>query len=312
MMRDSDADSMDPFASEGMPWKPPALYKYVSLDRALKILQTQEIRFTQPSHLNDPHELSVEINPQSLIRDFYDHMVGQGFTPARAADIARRNIPGMVVDQVDRVVVERDRVGILSLCDSPENMLLWAHYGDEHRGAVLEVDISDMITPREEPEEIQVLSKVIYSDERVDYIARRLPLWMTLAYKSAAWAYECEWRLFKSLSALRQKSETVFVAGLPPNAIKRVIFGARAVGPDEEAAITLIQQSAEHQHIKIEKAMFTSGLVGLDFRSGRSFAGAILHGQHHFGENWRQLRQWVDLEKMKQAELGVGLPCPGD
>jgi hypothetical protein len=280
----------------------------VSLDRALTILRTREIRFTQPRHLNDPHELSVEINPQSLMRDFYDHMVGQGVAPARAADIATRNMRDMVVDQVDKMVAEREQVGILSLCDSPENMLLWAHYGDEHRGAVLELDIRDMINSREKPGEIQVLSKVNYSDERVDYIARGLPLWMTLAYKSAAWAYESEWRLFKSLSALRQKSEVVFVADLPPSAIKKVIFGARAVGLDEEAAVTLIQQSADHQHIEIEKAMFSSGLVGLDFRSGRSFAGAILHGQHHFGENWRQLRQWVDLEKMEQAEHGVGLP----
>lgn len=308
MIKGFDPDPLDPFASEGVLGDPPALYKYVSLDRALKILQTREIRFTQPRFLNDPHELSVEINPQSLMRDFYNHMIGQGVEPARAADIATRQMRDLVIDHVDRVVAEREQVGVLSLCDSPQNMLLWAHYGDEHRGAVLELNISEMITARKEPIEIQGLSKVNYSDERIDYISRGLPLWTTLAYKSAAWAYESEWRLFKSLSALRQKSDTVFVGELPPSAIKRVIFGARAVGPDEESAITLIKDCADYQHIEIEKAVFSSGLVGLDFLSGRSFADAILHGQHHFGENWRQLRQWVDFEKMELAEQGVGLP----
>lgn len=298
----------DPFDGPGRAWVPPPLFKYLSLNRALSILQTGEIRFTQPRFLNDPHELSVEINPQSLMRDFYDHLISRGLGPEHAADIAKRNMREMVIDQVDRVVAEREQVGILSLSDSPQNMLLWAHYGNEHRGAVLEVDVRDLITSRQQPDEIQVLSEVQYSDERVDYIAKRMPLWMTLAYKSAAWAYEREWRFFKSLSALRPKTDMVFVADLPPSAIKRVIFGARAVGPDEEAAIALIQQSADHKHIKIEKAMFSSGLVGLELRSGQSFAGAILHGRHHFGDNWRELRQWVNFEKMEQAELGVGLP----
>lgn len=55
---------------EGVPWTPPPLFKYVRLDRALAILEGRDIRFTQPRFLNDPHELSVEINPQSITRNF--------------------------------------------------------------------------------------------------------------------------------------------------------------------------------------------------------------------------------------------------
>ncbi len=38
----------------------------------------------------------------------------------------------------------------------------------------------------------------------------------------------------------------------------------------------------------IEKAVFTSGLVGLDFRSGHDFAWTIIQGEHHFGDHWRE------------------------
>jgi len=294
---------------DGTPWSPLPLFKYVSLDRALKILQTGEIRLTQPRFLNDPHELSVEINPQSLMLDFYEHMVRGGTAPDKAADIAKRNIAGLVVDRVENIVAEREKIGILSLSDNPENMLMWAHYGDHHRGAVLELDVGDMIIKRENPAAVQAVVEVTYSDERIDYIARKMPLWMTLAFKSAAWAYEREWRLFKSLSSLRHKIGDIYVADLAPSAIKRVIFGARAVGPEEEAAIDLIQQSDDHRHIVIQKAMFSTGLIGLDFRTGAEFAWTILHGQHHFGDNWLELRQWVDLRKMEQAEQGLGLPA---
>lgn len=301
-------NQIGPTENEGSAWSPPDLFKYASLERVLDILQTGEIRFTQPRFLNDPHELSVEINPQSLLRSFYEHMVASGVEAERAADVAKRNLKEVVIDAVERVVVARESLGILALCDRPDNMLLWAHYGNEHRGAALQLDVSNLITPLKTDDEIQALAEVKYTDERVDYIARRLPLWMTLAYKSAAWAYEREWRVVKSLSALRKKTDKVYVFDLPPSAIKRVIFGARAEGPFEEAAIKFLQESADHRHIKIEKAIFSSGLVGLDFRTGHDFAWSILHGQHHFGDHWRELRQWVDLSKMEQAENGEGLP----
>lgn len=291
-----------------MPWTPAPLYKYVGLDRALAILKDRDIRFTQPRFLNDPHELSVEINPQSLTREFYEYLLGVGEAPDRAAHIACRNVDRLVIDRVAWAMAEREKLGVLSLCDTPDNMLLWAHYANEHRGAVLELDVSALIVSPRTPDEIQAMAQVIYSDERIDFVARRLPLWMTLNYKSAAWAYEREWRLYRSISALRHKTSDIYVAELPPGAVKRIIFGARAAESIEKETIQFIVNSPDHQHIRIEKAMFSSGLVGLDFRSGEDFAWSILHGEHHFGDNWRQLRQWVDLSKMEAAEKGIGLP----
>lgn len=290
-----------------MAWSPRPLFKYLTLHRALQVLRTGEIRFTQPRYLNDPHELNAEINPESLLRDFYECLRRKGVTAKKAADMATREIVGMVIDRVEDIVAERERIGVLSLSDSCDNMLLWAHYGHEHRGAVLEIDAGELITKRSE-EEVQAIAEVTYGNARVDYIARRLPVWMTLTFKSEVWAYEREWRVFKSLSMLRDKGGDVFVADLPPRAIKRVIFGARAVGPDEEAAIHLIQRSEAHQHIEIYKAVFSSDTVGLTLKTGAQFAGLMLHGEHHFGDHWREMRQWVDFTKMERAERGEGLP----
>jgi len=69
MSNDLTARNVDAPEDKGVPWTLPPLFKYVGLDRALAILKDRDIRFTQPRFLNDPHELSVEINPQSLTRD---------------------------------------------------------------------------------------------------------------------------------------------------------------------------------------------------------------------------------------------------
>jgi hypothetical protein len=275
----------------------------------MNIIRDREIRMTQPRFLNDPHELSVEINPQSLQRHFFDHLVEvEGCTPERAADIACRNIQGMVIDHVAHVTAAREEVGILSLCDAPDNMLLWAHYANEHCGAALEIDVGELALPEVGPGNVQCLAEVIYSDKRVDYIVERIALWMTLVYKSRAWAYEREWRLLKSLSTLRRKTEDVFVLELPAKAIRSVVFGARALGPDEEAVFALLKKP-EYEHVTIYKAAFSSELVGLNLLTGEQFAWSILHGEHHFGDNWRQLRQWVNMEAFEKAERGVGLPA---
>lgn len=265
-------------------------------------MQDCEVRMTQPRFLNDPHELSVEINPTSVVRNFYSFMIAHGADPKEAADIATRDICSRVIEAVERVKKEREKVGVLSLCDTEQNMLLWAHYADEHRGAVIELDVSEIATPISDPKEIQCLAEVIYGDKRIDFIKENIPSWLTLAFKSSVWSYEREWRFLKSLDNLKKKNENVFVLELPAASIKSVIFGARAVGQDEEAAIRLVQNSSRFKHVVIKKAVFTSELVGLELRTGESFAGLILHGQHHFGENWREVRQWVDLDKLEVAE----------
>jgi Protein of unknown function (DUF2971) len=70
------------------------------------------------------------------------------------------------------------------------------HYADEHRGAVLELDAGDLIARPQSPDEIQAMAQVVYDDERIDFIARRMPVWMTLNWKSKAWEYEREWRIY--------------------------------------------------------------------------------------------------------------------
>jgi hypothetical protein len=82
------------------------LYKYYGFKSGLAALKSQCLGFREPSYFNDPFELSA----LSHISD---------------SDVLKK------LNEI------RESVVILSLTRTPVNPLMWAHYGDEHRGFVV-------------------------------------------------------------------------------------------------------------------------------------------------------------------------------
>ena len=95
------------------------LYKYTSLNTARRILDNSSIGFSRPSYFNDPFDRPVATLVPN--RNPIDEKIA-----AIAADLKSR--------------VWEQNTAILSLTRSPKNALMWAHYADEHRGAVLKID----------------------------------------------------------------------------------------------------------------------------------------------------------------------------
>ncbi|WFB34955.1 DUF2971 domain-containing protein [Kiritimatiellota bacterium B12222] len=115
--------------------------------------------------------------------------------------------------------------GIMSMSELSDSILLWAHYGDNHRGVCLEYDIPDLQTnPLMTPESIiystQYPTLSLY-DFWVDILSNGSRILKT---KSIEWSYEKEWRILLSNSANSEIST--------PFELTAVIFGARM--PDNE------------------------------------------------------------------------------
>ena len=98
-------------------------------------------------------------------------------------------------------------------CESVDNMLMWSHYADSHRGFALEYDFRQTLSS---PIKNTVLLPVVYSEDRLDVSAFMMWafLWVngthvsnpdTMAHikvalnKSISWAYEKEWRMINAL-----------------------------------------------------------------------------------------------------------------
>ena len=219
------------------------LYKYTSLETAQKILENALIGFSRPSFFNDPFDKPVATPVP------YDNPIDGKFSGIRA--------------QIKSQIWEKN-TAILSLTRSPTNPLMWAHYSDRHRGAVLEInthdagftDIKSNMIPAQ-------FGSVIYSrsrppgpyystfNESVEvggthhFVPDHYEKWQRLFLtKPLEWAYEEEVRIAKCLKGLESQGSSsnesgdciieefddrpLHCFGFPRNAITKVFIGARA------------------------------------------------------------------------------------
>ena len=147
-------------------------YKYVSAER-IDILQNRLIRFTQPNAMNDPFEARphfyklgskeefaknyAEAIRRFPIRVWNDYCKAIGNDPGRFAlakkvennpdyaerlykNLHQRNPQDLLPNLRERFYNLHNTTGILSLSETPDNLLMWAHYAEEHTGFVLVLD----------------------------------------------------------------------------------------------------------------------------------------------------------------------------
>ena len=227
------------------------LYKYTSLATARRILTSTQIGFSRPGFFNDPFDKPVA-------------------TPVSTED----PISGMFADvgaQIKGHIWEK-KTAILSLTRSPTNALMWAHYGDGHRGAVLEInadvagftDVGSNMIPaqfgsviysRSRPigPHFSTFTEPVVVGETHHFVLSHYEKWQRLFLtKPLEWAHEEEVRVAKCLNGLDSSGSSsnesgnctiVDVDGRPlhcfeflKNAIARVFVGARV---DEVAAAKL-------------------------------------------------------------------------
>lgn len=98
------------------------LYKYMSGERACNFFNLPLLRLTNPNGLNDPFEFSLT---KELSRSIEAIHTKQGTR-----------------EEGFRSYIENFMsFGVISLSETYDNLLMWSHYADEHRGAVFELTI---------------------------------------------------------------------------------------------------------------------------------------------------------------------------
>src|SRR6266849_2373668 len=172
------------------------LFKYVPMGR-VDILVRQRVRYTQPGAFNDPFEMPAFLERAMEVASFRQKVANQLPIKMRAtyerlpleqkakmpfktfATLAETQFPQLLAGAAEFIslvtpilrqkIRELDQmVGILSLTETPDNLLMWSHYADQHRGIVLEFDEHHPILNRRKSsnDEFGHLRKVVYSDIR--------------------------------------------------------------------------------------------------------------------------------------------------
>jgi hypothetical protein len=148
-------------------------------------------------------------------------------------------------------------LGVLSLCEVPDSLLMWAHYGVSHTGFVLELDPTHPYfnARRTTQDEFGHLRQVCYRDVRPSANLVDLDGPEMFLVKSNEWSYEREWRVLRPLKeahdVVNVNGEEIHLFQLPADAIKTVILGARASSTLAGQARVAIAANGQMSHVQI-------------------------------------------------------------
>ena len=233
------------------------LYKYQSFTQySLQSLAENTVWMSSPASFNDPFDCAINLDPKRLHESV-----------AHALEIIMKNT---VVDDALKVSSELDeaayaelreslrahmqKIGVLCLSETPEEILMWSHYAEYHKGFCIEFMIDDtcllgrLAQPVKYTEIYPSLSlKNLPADAEESFID------VCVYTKAKQWSYEREWR------ALAPAGSKLYRAPAP---ISAIIFGARM--PD--ANKTEIHQILHlNPGIQFKEAFLLEDVFGLGF-----------------------------------------------
>lgn len=247
------------------------VYKYLGPNR-LHVLESGLIRFTQAAALNDPFECTPRM-----------HLVRQNLW-----DIARPHIntlSGMAKVEVTlRTSLSiRDRLkkfnfessnnfGILSLSETNNNLLMWSHYCDSHRGFAVGFDSQHAFFRSRKFRAFSALAPVKYSADRpimprIDEASMETAEIMFFT-KSEDWAYEQEVRKIANVEAADETKHmdgsNMYFFRFPPDSVREIIFGYRVSEELKDRCLEVIRE--EYSEAEIFTAVISDEKFDLDIR----------------------------------------------
>ena len=264
---------------------PERLFKYLAPSR-IGVLSDRLVRYTPLGAFNDPFEGRPEIkglaSQEAALSSFAEAIPGElevaySSLPAEARAVLSLQqwlqlaTPFMQQQQgeflamlgaassqlIPTIPSKFDEVlGVLSLCEVPDSLLMWAHYGASHTGFVLELDPTHSYfnARRTAQDEFGHLRRVQYRDARPSANLIDLDGPEMFLVKSKEWSYEHEWRILRPLKdahdVVNVNGEDIHLFQLPADSIKAVILGARASSTlADQARIAVASSQMSHVHL---------------------------------------------------------------
>jgi hypothetical protein len=194
------------------------------------ILENRQIRMSRACDCNDPFEMMPRYD--QVIRREVESVsdVNFAFTDPHAGPSweefkqHKQEILPLLMEECLAVWPKKfqkefsERYGILCFAEKIDNLLMWAHYADSHKGFALEFDPTDsFFSPQE-------FGQVKYEKSRPDVDDKDYT--KILLRKSEDWKYEDEWRLIKDLQSRGQDPNRYFLP-FPVMALRGVYLGYR-------------------------------------------------------------------------------------
>ena len=242
---------------------PRYIYKYASIETLTLILESSKIKFSKPSEFNDPFDCNISIDTNNTIEEIDDYIKflkhNHNLTDDQEKSIRQKfHNPDELYAITNRSIKEtKEKFGVTCFSKNANNLLMWAHYADKHKGVCMKFDIlSDtdfFMTP----------FPVIYKKDYpiYNYFRNRDGLGkFLLETKSKDWKYEREIRVMKEGSSLYEFKK---------NSLVEIIFGARSLAADRREIIHLAKarsfSSIDYKICIISNSKFKLDITNLDY-----------------------------------------------
>lgn len=203
------------------------LYHMTSAGSCLKILQQRRLKISLFDDLNDPFELLAISTGEKMARTLLKHL---------KKELTKKH-------------------GLLCFSSTWQEPLLWAHYGDKHRGVCLGFEIAKRL-----PQQVKYVPERLnhsFSVEKVPLSPEAARLVHESLYtKHDGWEYEKEWRIFTDLTD-PENDGRYYVPFSDEMILKEVILGDRCKLKIASIA-ELLNRNAPQVTIRAARAAFTS------------------------------------------------------
>ncbi|PYI91907.1 MAG: hypothetical protein DME97_11995 [Verrucomicrobia bacterium] len=252
------------------------MYKYCG-DWGVDIVRFLQLKVTPPDQFNDPFEfmpapagcfnlsdLNEIMSNEKAMREDFDTLKAQG-APLQGFESYRRYLQQQIQNEkfTDKLkggfktieAPERCRnlckevsesLGLVCFTTKPENLLMWSHYANGHKGLVIGFDsdhaffnercrLRPVEYPKSEDDRRFVWDFSLNpGDDGYQSMAETF-----IVTKSRRWHYEDEWRMLLELESLERRLICGGVLGyfinFPVGAITKVILGYRCPFDTEQA-----------------------------------------------------------------------------
>lgn len=269
------------------------LFKYATAPTAIRVLASQSVRYSSPILFNDPFDvprhfdLGFTFNEfrEEVVKCFENYLAGNGSPGSPNARLALDQMRKRLKDRSAEAMLNDlrlflalfaqrefektasdfqaawdDRVPGMRMCcfsDTAMSPVMWAHYSDNHRGAVLQFESSDerdSVSLMAQPVRYQqgrpslppaaTWARALLGETEIDWDAY---LHEYFYVKAAEWNYEREYRVSTHMNEAESGLFSDYV--FHPLDLRGVVLGA-AVSSDNEAILrALVHHKYPHADV---------------------------------------------------------------
>ncbi|WP_434120395.1 DUF2971 domain-containing protein [Pseudomonas fortuita] len=204
---------------------PPYLYKYQSVTQhSLLSLVQNTVWMSTPASFNDPFDCAINLDSKKLAESV-SHAVGiasQGKVVDSSLEQPKPEDEAAYLQLRESLRAQMQSIGVLCLSETPDEILMWSHYAENHKGFCVEYRVDDACVLK------KLAQPVRYTDTYPSLSLKNLPgdaeenfIDVCVHTKAKQWSYEREWR------ALAPTGGKLYQA---PAQVSAIIFGARMSG----------------------------------------------------------------------------------